>query len=45
MPQTMVARLLVVGNGEEGTGPALSLSLSRVAEYSTEETPLLQVQL
>ena len=41
--QTMNARLLLVGNGEEGTGPALSLSVMRVAQYSKEETPLLQV--
>ena len=41
--QTMTARLLLVGNGTEGTGPALSLSVMRVAEYSKEETPLLQV--
>ena len=43
MSQTMIARLLLVGNGEEGTGPALSLSVMRVAQYSKEETPLLQV--
>ena len=40
---TMVARMKVVGNGSEGTGPAISLSIMRVAEYSAEETPLLQV--
>ena len=38
------ARLLLVGNGKEGTGPALSLSLVRVAEFSQEETPLVQVR-
>ena len=42
---TMSARLMLVGNGSEGTGPALSLSVMRVAEYSREETPLLQVCL
>ena len=44
MSQTMAARVLVVGNSEEGTGPALSLSVVRVAEFSQEETPLLQVR-
>ena len=38
------ARLLLVGNGTEGTGPALSLSVVRVAEFSQEETPLVQVR-
>lgn len=40
---SMSARLLLVGNGAEGTGPALSLSVVRLAAYSQEETPLLQV--
>ena len=39
----MVARLTVLGSGEEGTGPGVVLSVARVAEYSGEETALMQV--
>jgi hypothetical protein len=39
----LVARLTVLGSGEEGTGPGLALTVARVAEYSGEETPLVQV--
>lgn len=41
----MVARLTVLGSGEEGTGPGVVLSVARVAEYSGEETALMQVHL
>ena len=39
----LVAQLKVLGSGEEGTGPGLALTVARVAEYSGEETPLVQV--
>ncbi len=37
------ARVTVVGNGAECTGPALLLSMFRVTQYSKEEKPLTQI--